>query len=462
MPSYRLFAIFFVCAMLMLAACGGDSDTDNEQDTPQERTESPTGTPAPPTPDPNLPTPLPTYVLPTPEPPDETSWLNNLTPAVTGIFQLPVIENADGRLLLMRGTALFIAGFNGQEAQLLDDSVNPYTLHLSLDSRTLAYVSNVNGLPSIVLMDMASLQVRPLIAVQSSTARVVGWSPDGDWILVSGPGTGELSLFAQDGPASHSIVPPQSTATRFMPDPVAVWLDDSRLLYIDPQALDSESASPMIFDPATGEHTPTNIPLHPAARQDIYPLVEALTEADMQVIGTDTQLFRATRQQPDGQQVWIDWPSAVWNFQPQACDFWQLLRDGEPAYTAANVGYLSDITAVSDGTILFVEWALPGCSLGSYPRVSLKQLKPGEAVRILSEDVLSVANRDLATLPYFHTYKFTLTPDGRYVIWATGNVWTERTTIQIADLLTGQQATLLQSGALSESSLFQNVLWVAD
>jgi hypothetical protein len=447
----------FLLIALLLGACGGD-DGDDDSDNAGDSTDN-TGQNGDPNRD-------------QPANGDPDSLLFGLPDPSRAALRLPIIENAHGSLLFMQGNALYLAHFDGQPAILLDTFVNHFTLRLAPNRRTLSYVVAVAGEDNaeseliLKLIDLHTLEQRNLITVTGSTSRVLAWSPAGEHMLIAGPGNGGLSIIDVDGSFLETLVPAQDSGRPMVRDPEGTWLTDGRVLYLAPLNGDSSTLQPMLYDLATGENTAVNVPLGDNPR-DLMAIEQSLRDQNMIFPPTFRHFDRSVSLPDDEDRVTIQLPSAIWNFQTQACDQWTITQREQGGavqrelYTVETT-YLSDLRLLPDNTLLFLEWHLPNCSINTNLQISLQHLDLDGEVETLTDDISPQFDGNLGLLLYHHTQRYDLTPDGRYLVWLSGDIQAATTGIAITDLQTGQSAAFIETIARSEGSSFLNIFWIPD
>lgn len=401
---------------------------------------------------------------------DSDSWLAGLPPPSAGALRLPIIENATGSLAFMQGNALYAAHFDGEPAMLLDTYVNHYSLHLAPDRHTLSYVAALAGDDDneselvLKLVDLYSLEERTLMTVTGSTSRVLSWSPAGEHMLMVGPGNGGLSIVDVDGSTVETLIPAQATSQAMVPDPEGTWLDDGRVLFLASVDGISSNLQAMVYDPATQKTTPVNVTLDENSR-DLLAIEENLRGQNLNFPPTYRHINRTVPLPNSIDRATIDLPSAIWNFQTQACDTWAIrhIQQGgtiqSDLYTSETT-YLADLTLLPDESMLFLEWQLPNCSLNTNLQISLKQLTLDGDVETLTEDISPQFDGNYGLLLYHDTHRYDVTPDGRYIVWLSGDIGETKTGIAITDLETGQSAAFIETIARSEASSFLNLFWI--
>lgn len=429
--------------LVALAACGGnDQPQEPNQPSPQPQGTADTTNATP------QPTSVPALTVSTNDP---ASWVAGLAEPLAGVYQLPLIEDANGRLAYTQDTRLFLVGFDKQRAQQVAEMVNPYSLNLSPTGQHLAYLTTLayQDPPNVIqVMDVTTLEVTTLLAVNTPYARVLGWSPDGAWIAVVAPE--QLTVVDITTQTVLELQVPSNNAPRLAPYPLAAWLTDNRLLYT--QAATPEQLALMVYDPATQTSTTLEMTLNTATPIYWGALAPQLAEAGLTLVTT-----------PDlaSNGAYIQQPPAMWSLTPAACDTWSTIKDGTAQYQVNDMAYLSHLSALPDDQgLLFLAWRYPQCSAGSQMQLWLLWQQANGSLRLISDTILPESTRDLGLLITQQSQRYTLTPDGRYVIYVAGSAWSKHASLEMTDLHTGQHAILMQVAAPSPVNLFTNVVWI--
>jgi hypothetical protein len=171
----------------------------------------------------------------------------------------------------------------------------------------------------------------------------------------------------------------------------------------------------------------------------------------------------------DGARAYIDWPDWVKGFGFEVCSTWEIRqtpRTGTESpvvlYQAEDTTFLTDLTALADGSLLFLQWNLENCRFTENVRLSLIRLVPGEDTPTVITDQIdpgaSVAPADLQFVVFRHGQKYSLSPDQRYVFWIGEAAGTS--TISVTDLETNTTSALLAQPVTSMFDGFQSVFWV--
>lgn len=440
MRNRYLFVLFSLLAVL--AACGGDSDTPKTNNTPQA---SPSVVTPPAT---LLPTSVPALTVSTNDP---DSWAAGLTEPVAGLMRLPNIEGARGRLAFSQGTDLYLAAFDNQRAQQVATLINPYSLSSSPDGRHLLYLTTLTYQDppnAFQLLDTTTLATTTLLSVSTPYARVLGWSTDGQWVAIVAPQ--QLTLVELTTHNTIDLLVPNNRTPRLAPYPPAAWLTDNRLLYTVPRSPDQLSL--VAYDPTTQTATPLDLSLSSETPLDFGALGPQLAAQGLSLAPTANLASNGAYIQP---------PQAVGDFAPNACDTWAIRQGTQALYQVQDAAFISQLNPLPDDKgYLFLAWRLPMCSADSHMQIWLLWQQPNGTIRLISERILPETTRDLGLLLTQQSQRYTLIPNGRYVIWIAGSAWSQHASLEITDLYTGQHGILMQVAAPSPVNLFTNIVWI--
>jgi hypothetical protein len=268
----------------------------------------------------------------------------------------------------------------------------------------------------LAVTDLSTLNTTPLLGVGNErrlNAILLGWSPDGQTVLVWNSGI--IVANSVDGLNVQILAGTRTVA----------WLRDSSALLFAPEQLIDRAAPLAVFrvKPDFGQRTKVNVPLDDAVWPDFLHMAGALAERGLTFDGTAFHDFYRAAQTPSGEWVYIEWSETVKNMQTLLCDTWEIRRAATPPetlYTAENTTFLSDLTALPDGSLLFLRWTLDGCHMLGNMTVELVRLVPGQEPVVITAEIDPGAHANphrIGTLGYWRARKYTVTPDGRYVFW---------------------------------------------
>lgn len=439
-----------VLLIVLLAACGGDNDGGSTALEPVDLPDTPTPTAA-----------------------ENTSSLSTLPEPVQDALTLPAADDLDGALLFVRGEDLYLGRFDGEPATLLAEGVAPIGIEPSPDRRAVAYsapVENELGSSGITrtqynlrVTDLAILEhtdYQPQGRSSSTANLIVGWSPGTAAPLTWNQQTGLVQ--AGDGQSIGGLTQ-------------AAWLTDGSILFFGarPGTENDRPPTPAVFrfDPATGEHTALDVEVgeFPLMIDFMY-LEGALYQAGYVYDDTFHDYHRAALL-PDGTRVYLDLPLSFKTSALEICDTWEIHQrpreSSEPdtIYSADNITALTDLTALPDGSLLFLRWAMTDCAFTGTMQVELLRLVLGEEPTIIASPVDPGFNsnpNEIRTIEIQRGRKYTVTPDGRYVFWIGGGFMLDgSSTIHVTDLETGESHALLTTRwSVSGTDGFENVCWV--
>jgi len=454
---------------LVLTGCGGDDD--DSVGAPLQTVERP-------------PTLTPTAGIGSP--------FEGLPAAANGELRLPLIESLPGGLLFLKDDVLYLSWFDGEGPTLVADVVHPFMIELSPDGSAVAYpageTERVIGYGGVAynrfsyiltVTDLHTMETTPLLNVgdeRGVSSLFLGWAPDGQSVMVWD--THSLLLARRSG---EIIALPDSDTATWQPGVHTVaWLPDSSVLLFateepsgtaTPQAPGDVHLALYRYDPATAERTMVNLSIDDLALLDFMYLEKTLFERGTIYADTFNAYHRAARL-PDGARVFIDWPPPVRAFQADLCSTWEVRQQSpgdtdtaQAIYTVNDTTFLTDLTALPDGSLLFLRWALADCQFSGAMTVELIQLVPGQAPVVITDEIDPGSNanpNDVVMLGTQRGLKYTVSPDGRYVFWIGGGSDTNTSSIRVTDLEYGVTATLLTDVVRPFAvGGFEDVFWVS-
>ena len=206
---------------------------------------------------------------------------------------------------------------------------------------------------------------------QRMNGALLGWSPDGQSVL-----TWNNSAIIASGTDGLEV---QAWAGL----PSLAWLTNSRALVIAPEDLTVRSSPLTVFrvDPQTGVRTDLQIPLDDSP--DLMHITDVLAARNLHLHPTAFHDFHRVAPLPDGGWAYIEWSDAVKQMNAPLCATWELRRTqpDDVLLTSLDTTFLSDLTALPDGSLLFLRWTLNGCRFLGGTTVELLRLVPGEEPR---------------------------------------------------------------------------------
>ncbi len=460
-----------VLTALVVAGCGGDGGDGDAVGAPLQTVERP-------------PTLAPTAGVGSP--------FEGLPAAANGELRLPLIEDLPGGLLFLKDDVLYLSWFDGEGPALVADVVHPFMIEPSPDGSAVVYpageterVVGYGGMAYtrfsyvLTMTDLYTVESTPLLNVgdeRGVSGLFLGWAPDSQSVIVWD--TNSLLLARRSG---EIIALPDTDTAAWQPGIHTVaWLPDSSVLLFATKEPAGGSGSPdgtgeprlavYRYDPATAERTMLDLNITDLALLDFMYLEKTLHEHGTIYAETFNATHRAARL-PDGSRVYIDWPLPVKSFQADVCSTWEIRQQAQgetdppqTLYTVDDTTFLTDLTALPDGSLLFLRWALAGCQFSGVMDVQLIRLVPGQEPQVITDEIDPGSNANPNTvimLGYQRGRKYTVSPDGRYVFWVGGGSDTNTSSIRVTDLEYDVTATLLTDVMRPfEIGGFEDVFWV--
>lgn len=404
-------------------------------------------------------------------------------PLLTGLSEptpdglsLPAIAELTGTVYFTRGNTLYSARFDGQAATEIISNISPATVEVN--ERYLAYTTPGDIRLKMLQTDLQSQTSVELTRITGKLRQVrghiIGWSPDGEWTVLADVIGLRWVLVSHD-----------AATVRELGDSVSpFWLNDNSLLLVelDPplgqvligQQL-TESQRVVGFqhlDPATGDSRELNIsPAMMAHFSDYFGLLRGVTSAGLELAYPAELSGYLARV---GEQWWaVQLPSDLLRFQPRPCDTWSIASwgvgaDPQTVYEAGNILWLSDLTPLGDGSVLFLEWAYVNCDIQGTMTVRLLRWLPDGTVVEVAPDVSPIEDgrNNLNLMVYNQSRRFAVSPDENYVLWPSGGVSSGHAELRLTSLQSGTTVAVLaaaprrDSNAYLDTAMFNAVFWV--
>ena len=434
--------------IMVLAACGSDDD-DGPSLSSGSSNRRPTVTVSTTTDDAASPTQDAT------RPAAPQSPLEDLPEPVVDNPQLPMLD-IDGGLLVVLYRELWYIPFH--EADLpptrLAESMTPLSVEVSPDGRYAVFAGGSEvSRNSLLVYDMQTLERVNAIGL-SNNSRLGGWSLDANRLSILNLGGGGVTLHDVDGTYQSDGLPFQFDAA-IMTDGSVINLDRS---------FENNAFTPLSltrFDPDSGTLEPLNITVDQDPVLSIFDFEDELAELGYTFAPGGTIMFGMTQQLPNGTRLTIQFPT-----NPSAtgiCDTWTI-RHSDPAagstevaYTAEDTHSLSDLNTMPDGSFLVLRWYRSQCSISQNMMAELVRVYPDGSVESITDTVMA----DEGTLNLFNNNErhYTVSPDGRYVVWISKDV-NSNTALEIRDLEAGIAGTLAIFTPAFGRDILQSVTWV--
>lgn len=416
----------------------------------------------------------------TPGPPGDTNAdapFAGLDAPPVGAMDLPAAEGVSGRIVFARGEKLYAGRFDGAAMKLVaDDVTTNYFLPAPDGSRVVYSALNLQDVgsagfsvrsfaPTVVHLD--TLEKQSFAAPEGylrTPMLLPGWLPDG-------------RALAWDRARGANLIDPAAGTIAYLGGQARLaWLADSSLLLVDDAEPDTRIVDePALYrvDPESGERVALEIAFS-------YPLRDFLAlEDDLAALGyrlaDNFHDYHRTDLLPDGARVFIEQPANAGMRAMPYCQRWRVLmrpRDAasgtepEAIYSDPETTFITDLTALPDGSVLFLRWVLEGCEFMGEMRVELIQVVPGEAPVVLTGAINPGLNgnaNDVTRLLYESRRKYDVSPDGRYVIWIGGGLQAGSSSLNVIDLDTGDTAPVLaQPVSVSGANHIETVFWLPD
>ena len=349
----------------------------------------------------------------------------------------------DGTLLFVQGDQLMALNADMNVPQLIATDLTDDHIRVAPDQRRFLFGLPENGQrQSIYYADLKQREPLHLMTVWNSRWQPATWSPDGQWVGLQVRES--VDLFRTDGGPSIEDIGPPGASVAWLPDGnalvMAVERDSSGSTA--PYAIEIEQVSHL--DTASGMLTPVELDLA-AINADLVQLEPQLATA-----GYSPVSLPILEEIPD----YVTF--ALAGSGNRHCATWQLATLGIgatlPLYHAPNAYRLDSIRVLYDGSVLFLEWRMPGCEVGT-PSVNLMRLIHGEQPEVLAEKLFGgigfsqiTPDRDNRVPTY------TVAGDNRHIFWVSGGLDQEKTLLNELDLESGAATVVYHQPVENRSS----------
>ena len=403
---------------------------------------------------------------------DTTSAVLGLdTTPEPGKMALPALDALGGSVMLIRQDQLYQGRFDGSDMRLVADRVMNLPLEPSPAGDEVLYIRTYDEQSTYYtwerarfeVMDAATNAITTLeraTSQGSSLSMFVGWAPDGDSFLIWSNIQNGLGIVARDGSGLTELGGPF----------VGAWLTDGSVVTFAGNPDVPDEIRLLRFDPTTTERTLLDI--SGDINLNLFDAEGALHDAGYDIDPASTDFHRATLL-PDDLRVYVVWPlGAFYASGREFCYDWEIRgqpRDGTtPPELLAQIDAataITDLSALPDGSLIFLRWTLTGCTFTGTMQVELMRLVPGEAPTVLVPDIDpgTFGNpNEVRNLLAIHGPKYAISPDGAYLLTLGGGVTTGTTTLNLLDLATGASAPLLSDVVTQMDESFESVVWLTE
>lgn len=364
-------------------------------------------------------------------------------------FIIPEADIEGGFVFVVNRVFLY-GQFNGQPVTLVAQRMAPEAVY-ALPGGRIFYRGNGTESRNAVVVQRPNETEFLADYSLGSDGLLLSWNADGTWLTYIDNG---LYVAAADG--------------SFQSEPIldaeeAIWLDDDTLLYT---VEDDEGAliAVMRYDPTTQTSTEVLLDYDPA-EDGLLSLEDELFELGYRYASPN--VLNLTVINPDGD-------SRFTIFQPAnrsatgICDEWSIVRsnpetgDMETIYANEETHALSNLHIMPDDSVLALRWFRQDCAFSNAIEAELIRVYPDGEVEVVTDRIL--VNTSAVQINNLER-RYTVSPDGRYVMWigrdggAAGD-----TTLELMDLEAGVQKRVAQMPALSGSRdvFFSSVTWLLE
>lgn len=385
------------------------------------------------------------------------SPLDNLPEPMPDTGILPALDIEGGLLLVLYlgDPALFLARFDGQEPVLINERMDAINVEVSPDGRWLAYTGAGDiSRNSLIVYDLETMtQVNEMRL--SNNGHILGWSADSEWLAAGvQSGTNSLALVKADGSSE-----PQFLTTTWE----AAWLNDGTMAVLHREAGNGNFVPTSILrhDPATNTTTTLEIPVEANPAHNIFDYEADLLTAGF-TLAPDFIYFGMTQQLSDGTRLALRFPQD--QSATAVCDTWNIEHiDPEAAtvtmaYSAEDTHSVSNLTLLPDDSYLLIRWYHPDCSFGEPIVGELLHVWLDGRVELVTDTIM--ADEIQINLFQNNERHFTVSPNGRFVVWISHDGGLNATTLEMIDLQTGARGRLMTLSQVRLRDILQSVTWV--
>lgn len=371
------------------------------------------------------------------------------------------------------GRVLWVKGYNlyswqpGVEAEetLVAEHIDPEHVHFTEDQQYVLYSlmseQDRRQILDIEMMHIATGVKTSLTRLESRYARP---APDW-WLQISDMENGWFLLGTWTGQQNSILV--NVDKRRFDLEQTdglqAFWLADGTLVGMESEWDQSTQQAHLSrawhFDPAIGERVDIeNLDLA-SFENDAIALMTALAERGF-VFGAEAQSI--LEQAEEGMHLEINPVDRNWS---DYCNTWEIRRmDTDQAiYEGLDVAQIGGVRQQADGSYFFGERVYAECDINQ-PTARLKHVTLEGEVTLIAESV----DPGGEGFGFNEGESYSVSPDGRYVLWIGGGMITGETTLNFTDLTTQTTTTvrsetfdIVPDNSAADMARYKAVYWVA-
>ena len=374
-------------------------------------------------------------------------------------FTMPHLDGLEGQLLFVQGNTdnqspnlgpggrMYLASFDGGTPVQLAERVSEPSVMVSPDGTMVGYAAVEGFSWYMYVMDLTTQEPIQLQKLANRFGFIEDWSPNMEWVL-----------FRNNG--NRLVVRVNGTDLQDLGNAFALWTTDNQLLVINVDQFFGDAQQERtveqayLLDPVTQNQTDLGLTdmLLTLANFQLNSLEPILAENNVELMPTShggAGVFGfPIVLMPDGDtQIWVEGTQFTNNI--EVCYSWALqsaaLSDSsEPReiYRAEDTLGLTDFTQTADGGLIFQRWYLDEChSQPEALRGEIVNITPDGQSEIITDEIYPGIST--AFLRASTGKKYTLSPDGRYMIWVGGSLESTASGIYLTDLASKQTAELM-------------------
>ncbi len=448
--NLRLIGLFLVLVLAMVA-CGGDDDEASLSSGSSDSARSNNAQTGSETQETNV--------------SDLTGW--NLEP----------IEGLEDDLVFVQGRTLYMTHFDGDEPTMIAEEIFPPTLGISPDGTSITYNDLLSRTDRFMtLASLETLESVQLVDSQGDFGGFGAWSPNGEWAFVfSFP---RFFVAKVDGTQTYSMESFQNQNL------ITFWLTDNTVLLIvqnnntnvnfvrrfDPEAdedieitEDNQQALIEAWNAASAFRAPLDDGLH------FQQLVAELLGEPL-VFAVDLEA-----ENPPAINVIGPPPPAPGGGggAPQLCVDWEIQRqeialgvDPETVYVARDTLFISNLSVLDDGTLIFLRWYFPECGQRNHV-ANVMRITPDGTAEVLADAVDPSTSQNYGFFFGDVGAHLSVSTDGQFAVWIGGGLDAGETTLNLINLETNETTIIARevrnvanSSTFHLDTMFTSVLFV--
>lgn len=368
-------------------------------------------------------------------------------------------QSSSGSIILQAGGTLEVINLDDLSREILASNVIPLTVAIH-PSENIVYFTIESPNRDFLLnyVDLNTFEAGTLHTLDAPGI-VSGWSQDGAWLAITYLGAAGITVINADGTVVRDLVTVTFGSSGPTMSPDVSWLNDGTLLFTqlgDPTQV-------LQYYPVEDE----------VITFDVASDVVDLIDFDQLIMVDDLSLVdfdgfgRTISLSPD-ERVYVDWPRSVWELKIPICSTFQLESYNPSAFEQAEIIYQNDVTyltevqAVGDGTLAFLEWQFEDCSVANDIAVNLVHLDPVQSTHEIITSAVVPSTSSFAAAPLLSGSVLAVDTENNILYWLAGGLNDTVLELQAYNVISGETVTLLENIESLPGSHFSSIFWTAD